>query len=51
LARLLNAEALPANTCVEVAGRWVPGDSGDPGSRSSRPTASSASPNPATPTS
>ncbi len=29
-ARVLGAEALPANTWVEVDGRWVRGDSGDP---------------------
>ncbi|MCB0900824.1 MAG: TIGR03943 family protein [Actinobacteria bacterium] len=29
-ARVLDAEDLPANTWVEVTGRWVPGDSGDP---------------------
>ena len=28
--RVLDAEALPANTWVDVAGRWVAGDSGDP---------------------
>ncbi len=29
-ARVLDAEDLPANSWVEVTGRWVPGDSGDP---------------------
>jgi uncharacterized repeat protein (TIGR03943 family) len=28
-ARVLDAEPLPANTWVEVTGRWVPGDSGN----------------------